>query len=70
MKKVGCIGVVIASILLVVIIGVVVLFNFVFPPNSVVETNIGNIEIGFKTDKQVVEILENIYCTSRTFYSY
>lgn len=59
MKKVGCVGIVIVCILLVVIIGTVVLFNFVFPPNSVVETNIGNIEIGFKTDKQVVEILEN-----------
>lgn len=59
MKKVGCIGIIIVSVLLLIIIGVVVLFNFVFPPNSVVDTNIGSIEIGLKTNKQVVEIFEN-----------
>ena len=59
MKKVGCIGIIIVSVLLLIIIGVVVLFNFVFPPNSVVDTNIGSIEIGLKTNKQVVEIIEN-----------
>jgi len=59
MKKVSNWIIVACSILLVVVIGVVVLFNIVFPFTSVVSTDIGDIDISFKTNKQASEIISN-----------
>ena len=57
MKKVSSLIIVACSILLVFLIGVVVLFNVVFPPTSVINTGIGEIDISFKTNKQASEII-------------
>ena len=59
MKKVSSWVIVACSILFVIVIGVFVLFNIIFPFTSVISTDIGDIDISFKTNKQASEIILN-----------
>ena len=59
MKKVGNLIIVVCSVLFVLLLGVIVLFNIVYPPTSLISTSIGDIDISFKTNKQVINIIAN-----------